>query len=361
MGFEADIFQKYRPVPDRMSAYGFVREGTDLVFRGDILFGKFQGEFRWTGRDEPRLIVRDPDGMEYTLVHVENASGEYVRHVREACRAWLAGIRGRCFAEKLFCSGQAGRLADAVLERFGELPDDPWNGRYPGIGVFRRADSRKWYALIMNIDGGKVGRPGIRCDVLMLRAGEERIPELLRKKGFSTPYHMGRKNWIAAVLDDTVSDAELMNELSAARELLCAGMKQTMLPGVWLVPANPRYFDLEAAFARSDELLWKQSTAVRPGDLVYLYVGSPVSAVRYQCRVLETGIPYRFDNGQVRMAQVMKLRRLKTYPPERFPFASLSRYGIHAVRGPRKIPEELNSVLGGDASGTAVKSGKKKK
>ena len=46
----------------------------------------------------------------------------------------------------------------------------------------------------------------------------------------------------------------------------------------WLAPkdacppipgsANPKYFDLEAAFKKDKTILWKQSTAIRAGDTV---------------------------------------------------------------------------------------------
>ena len=58
------------------------------------------------------------------------------------------------------------------------------------------------------------------------------------------------------------------------------------------MPANYKYYDVEKGFAENPVHTWKQTARVRPGDLVYPYIGSPVSAIYCKCRVLETDIPY---------------------------------------------------------------------
>ncbi len=103
---------------------------------------------------------------------------------------------------------------------------------------------------------------------------------------------------------------------------------------------------MQAAFAREEEIDWKQGAGIRRGDTVFLYVAAPVSAVLYRCLVTETDIPYRYDDGRVRMKALMRIRLLKRYPPDRFTFEVLGRdHGIFAVRGPRGIPASLSEAL----------------
>ncbi|MEE0027942.1 MAG: hypothetical protein U0J70_10155, partial [Atopobiaceae bacterium] len=104
--------------------------------------------------------------------------------------------------------------------------------------------------------------------------------------------------------------------------------------------ANPRYFDLEAHLATTDELLWKQSTAVLPGDEVYLYVTAPASEVRYRFAVLETDIPAT-GTYEMRIDRLMRLCLLRRVDPP-IGRAGLERHGITHVRGPRHLPEELH-------------------
>ena len=80
--------------------------------------------------------------------------------------------------------------------------------------------------------------------------------------------------------------------------------------------------------------------------MVFIYVAAPVSAILYKCRVTETDTPYRFDNGEVRMISLMRIKLLKRYRTDQFTFETLGReYGIFAVRGPRGIPESLSEAL----------------
>ena len=119
------------------------------------------------------------------------------------------------------------------------------------------------------------------------------------------------------------------------------------LPKEWIIPANPKYYDIEEAFEKSDEIEWKQGAGIKEGDTVFIYVAAPVSAILYKCAVTKTDIPFEYDNGKVRMKALMKIRLEKRYPRDRFTFDVLGReYGIFAVRGPRGIPESLGKALG---------------
>ena len=354
MSFESDIFKQYRPDPKKMLRNGFVHSRNRWTFRGEIMFGKFQAEFRWSKQNVPRITICE-DGEEYSLIHVESADGDYVRRIRDACIVWLTEIRDKCFAKNQFCGEQANRIADALLEKFGDMPDDPWQDKYPGIGVFRLPENRKWYAIIMNIEGKSVQYPGTNCDVLTFRSGQKRAWELLQTRHFIPAYHMNHTSWVSAVLDDSISDAVVLNELSAARELLATG-RDPGVPVAWLVPVNLNYHNVFLEFGAKDTILWKQSTDIRVNDIVYLYIGAPYSAILYQCLVLETDIPYQYDDGNVRMNRVMKIKQTHIYSSDLFTFEKLKKFGVYAVRGPRKIAKVLREEL----EKTAIKEEKKR-
>ena len=93
-------------------------------------------------------------------------------------------------------------------------------------------------------------------------------------------------------------------------------------------------------------LLLQRRKRIRKGDTVFLYVGAPVSAVLYKCRVMETGIPYQYQDRNLTITALMKIRLQKRYAPDRFTFDVLkAEYGIYAVRGPRGIPGSLSDAL----------------
>ena len=234
-------------------------------------------------------------------------------------------------------------------KKYGTAPEHLWR-RYPGYAVLRHGDNQKWFALVMDVPSRKLGldRDG-STDILNVKLRDPLLADfLVQQRGFLRGYHISRGNWVSVLLDGTVPAEEVCHWLDESYLATASRRTQQTLrpPKAWLVPANPKYYDVQAAFERSDEINWKQGKGIKTGDTVYLYVAAPVSAILYKCRVTQTGIPCRFDNGEVHMDSLMKIKLQKRYAPDRFTFAMLGRdYGIHAVRGPRGVPKRLSEAL----------------
>ncbi len=241
------------------------------------------------------------------------------------------------------------QLIEHVKTRYRTEPEYPWM-RWPGYAVFRHADNGKWFALVMDIPRGKLGAEGGGIvDVLNVKLPDPLLADMLiRQPGFFRGYHIARGSWVSILLDGTVPFDEICRWLGESFLATASREKKQRLrpPKEWIIPANPKYYDVQAAFAREEEIDWKQGAGIRRGDTVFLYVAAPVSAVLYRCLVTETDIPYRYDDGRVRMKALMRIRLLKRYPPDRFTFEVLGRdHGIFAVRGPRGIPASLSEAL----------------
>ena len=56
----------------------------------------------------------------------------------------------------------------------------------------------------------------------------------------------------------------------------------------WLITCNPRLYDVIGAFARFKKIEWKQNNNINKGDIVYIYVGSPIKCLKYKCRALKS-------------------------------------------------------------------------
>lgn len=113
----------------------------------------------------------------------------------------------------------------------------------------------------------------------------------------------------------------------------------------WIVPANPKFFDLEKAFSLDSTIVWKQTTHIKVGDIVYLYVATPVSALKYKCLVTDTDQPYHYKDPNIKINRIMKIQRLATLDIKKYSFNNLKKYGVKAVRGPRHVPELLANTL----------------
>ena len=107
----------------------------------------------------------------------------------------------------------------------------------------------------------------------------------------------------------------------------------------WLVPSNPKLYDIIQGFKDHPVHEWTQSNPnIRPGDTVYMYVGVPVGAVLFKCAVEETGIPWESERGP---KLLMTLRLEKTYPEDKMTRERMRDFDVVNVRGPRFMPEEM--------------------
>ena len=240
------------------------------------------------------------------------------------------------------------RLLAYVKRKYRVRPENLWL-RFPDYAVLRHGDNGKWFGVVMEVPESALGLPGERrVHILNVKPGDPRLVDLLtHQPGFFRGWHMNRGHWVSILLDGTVPFGELCCWLDGSFLVTASGEERKKLrpPREWLVPANPKYYDVEAAFDGAEEILWKQGSGIKTGDTVYLYVAAPVSAIRFRCLVTETDIPCG-DGGELRIRALMRIRLQKRYPPESFPFETLGReYGIFAVRGPRGIPESLSKAL----------------
>ena len=237
-----------------------------------------------------------------------------------------------------------------IKKEYKVTPDYPWK-KYPDNAVFRHSDNNKWFALVMDVARDKLGQIGAeRITVVNLKIADALFRDtIIREEGIIPAYHMNKQNWITVFLDGTVPEERVYDLLDMSfRATASAKVKEKIrLPKDWIIPANPKYYDIEHAFDYTDEINWKQGRGIRVGDTVYMYVAAPVSAILYKCKVLETDIPYEYQDRNLVLKALMKIRLMKRYDPEAFTFDVLKEeYGIYAVRGPRGVPYSLSQELG---------------
>lgn len=233
-----------------------------------------------------------------------------------------------------------------AAQQYGTIPECPWM-KYPEYVVLRHTGNKKWYALIMNVPRNKLGLSGKEyVDILNIKCDPVWELSLLSENGILPAYHMQKSGWVSVLLDGTVDKKTIFSLLTMSFDLTGPHKpKQKRLrPGTteWIVPANPKYFDLEKAFSESEIILWKQSSSIAVGDIVYLYVASPVSAIRYKCKTTEVNIPYQYDDENISMQRVMKIQLLHRFDPAQLRLETLKEYGITTVRGPRSVPNSLH-------------------
>lgn len=91
----------------------------------------------------------------------------------------------------------------------------------------------------------------------------------------------------------------------------------------WIVPCNIKFFDVVSYFEKHDTIVWKRSSAIHENDIVYVYVASPLSAIKYKCEVVQekVAIDEIMENNYaikkdtpLKENKYMKLHLLEKYP-----------------------------------------------
>ena len=236
-----------------------------------------------------------------------------------------------------------------IKKEYGVEPDYPW-GKYPENAVFRHEDNKKWFALVMTVSKDKLGLSGTDdVDVINVKVDDPVFMDmLLHQKGYLPAYHMNKDNWISVLLDGkaALNDIYSVIDFSFAATASKKKKEKTRQPKEWIIPANPKYYDIEHAFDNEKEINWKQGNGIKVGDTVFMYVAAPVSEIMYKCTVLETNIPYAYQDKNLTITALMKIKLEKRYDRELFTFDILKEeYGIYAIRGPRGIPDSLSRDL----------------
>ncbi len=236
--------------------------------------------------------------------------------------------------------------------KYGTQPEYLWASA-PDYAVLRHNDNNKWYGLIMNITYEKIDPQKTGAvDVLNVKLDDILFRDLLiQQDGYYIGYHISRGNWISIALDGTVELESICSLLDTSFTVTASRQKKNLIrpPKEWLVPANPKYYDIEHAFDDEDTIEWKQNSGAKKGDTVFLYVGAPVSAILYKCIVTQTDIPCDYQSDNLTITKVMTIKLIRRYKRDDFTFQRLkNEYGIFAVRSARSVPNSLSNALQGD-------------
>ena len=236
-----------------------------------------------------------------------------------------------------------------IKKKYKVMPEYPWR-KYDSNAVFRHSDNKKWFALVMDVQKNKLGLSGTDyINVVNLKIDDMFFRDMIiREDGIMPAYHMNKMHWITVLLDDTVPDDRVFELIDMSFMATASAKKKEKIrpPKEWIIPSNPKYYDIIHAFDVTDTIDWKQGAGIKKGDTVFMYVGAPISAILYKCKVTETDIPYQYQDENLTIKALMKIRLLKRYDPDCFTFEVLkTEYGIFAVRGPRGVPNSLSAAL----------------
>lgn len=126
----------------------------------------------------------------------------------------------------------------------------------------------------------------------------------------------------------------------------------------WIVPCSLKFFDVRKYFDDHDTIIWKRGSAIHVNDIVYIYVGAPLSEIKFKCEVILEKVNineimnnnYAIKEGTVvKENKYMKLKLLETYEDGLLPWKELKQHGLGQVqiqaRIDRKLLEYILNIL----------------
>ena len=146
-------------------------------------------------------------------------------------------------------------------------------------------------------------------------------------------------------------EGEWLNDLRAKAE----GWKTSArIEDVWVIPCNPKYYDIVGAFSEFDVIEWSQTTNTTVGDTVYVYVGEKYKSIMFKCEVVAADLyggrsyeDFKYYRAMKKDpdARYMKLRLIRKYEPGELPLQELKANGLTNVQGRSKITQQLLTYI----------------
>lgn len=217
-----EIFNRKAPDFECLLKHGFTKRGADYYLEKVLEDARYKLDMRVTesGAVKSSLFVKS--GSEYNELVKPSSPADHAAF--QASLELLDEIASLCFSPTPFLGEQANRIVRKIEAAYNEKPDFLWSN-FPDYAVFRNRESRKWFALIMNIPPQKlavkdaaqkaripasiIAKPEI--EIIDVKIPADQILPLIKENGIFPGYHMDAKHWISILLEGIVPDERIMD------------------------------------------------------------------------------------------------------------------------------------------------------
>ena len=106
-----------------------------------------------------------------------------------------------------------------IESQYGAKAEYLWP-KTPNCCIFRHNSNRKWFAVIMQVAGNKLGFKNNQLqDIINVKCDAYLISSLCQNQGFLPAYHMNKTSWLSILLDGSVSCEEILKLIDLSYEL----------------------------------------------------------------------------------------------------------------------------------------------
>lgn len=112
-----------------------------------------------------------------------------------------------------------------IDENFGVKPEFLFS-KNPSYAVFREKNSKKWFGVLMNLDGEKLGLNTGEKLILNLKCDPNLAVILRDDLQILSAYHMNKKHWISVNLSSNIDKNLLFDLIKESFYLICRANSQ---------------------------------------------------------------------------------------------------------------------------------------
>lgn len=204
-----ELFKKYKLKEEKLIEYGFVFNDGIYSFNKLINNDEFELIINIENKVIDGKLIDKDFNDEYEQINYDLSSG-FIEKLKKECEDILLDIRSNCYYKEDFIFNQSNTISRYIKEKYNVKPEYLWESE-PGFGVFRNPNNNKWFGIIMNINKNKIiGNDNKEIEVINLML-HDKTNFYLNNKNIFPAYHMNKKNWVSIILDESLSNDEIIN------------------------------------------------------------------------------------------------------------------------------------------------------
>ncbi len=129
-----------------------------------------------------------------------------------------------------------------------------------------------------------------KTEILNMIVERSQLPEHLLETLRSTlVVDVRRKDGLTPVIQQQVVTPRVQPTAGETSKVKTVGKRD---PKVWMISANPKFFDHRACFDEMGVIYWKQYNNLQVGDTGYIYYSKPYQRVIFKFEVLACDLPF---------------------------------------------------------------------
>lgn len=329
------LFQHHLFEIHKLYAYGFIKENnsTLLTYKKEVKEYNVYILIQIQLNTFLDVSVYDNDfHEEYTLYSVGKKTV-----VKTEVEALVEDIIAKCTKQTKIKE----ELIAYLEKKYQTIPERPWE-KYPENITFKTIDSKKWYAILMQVKYTTLDstKGDDLVDIINIKLDKEKIKSRIDHVHYFLAYHMNKENWITILLDNTIDLEELYQLIDESYHLVeIKGQEQGQQ--IWIIPCNPVFYDISVILEKEKKILWKQIGKINVDDIVLIYITHPVYQVKYICKVTQTNLNYHVEDTHVKMNKAFEMKFIYKINHDRINLNYLKENGLSGVRNQRKVSKEL--------------------